>query len=93
MDRRAPAPPLRHQARGALKSPDWRGNSSQGNGIHLAAGSATKTTPTVSAAWDDDYRREVNRQISRAGVINISVEIARAKADGRPPRLYLGRSA
>lgn len=30
----------------------------------------------------------VNRQIAEAGVRNISVEVARAKADGREPRLY-----
>lgn len=53
MDRRAPAPPLRHPARGGLKSPDWSGNSSQGSGIHLAAGSATKTTSSLSSTPDN----------------------------------------
>lgn len=45
------------------------------------------------AAQEQAEQGVINRQVSRAGVQNIGTELARAKADGRPPRLYLEGAA
>lgn len=46
-----------------------------------------------AAAQEQAEQGSVNRHMARAGVANIGTEISRAKADGRPPRLYTGRAS
>lgn len=59
--------------------------------LGYASGYDLGMTQGHAEGWEAAHRDQNNRQASRAGVQNIAVEIARAKADGRDPRLYQGR--